>query len=261
MYKKFKLSKYMANKTVLISGGTSGLGKADALQLLDEGYNVAVFTVDPKQKQEFEEEVGGRYDGKKYLACLADITKEGDLKKTVSEVVKKFGALDILINNAGVGYFEAADKVDISRYHQMMDINMIGMAALVKLAVPQMKKQKSGLIVNISSVAGVANFPGRSSLAKGEFYSSTKYAVMGYSEGLRAELADHGIKVTTICPGLVNTHFFSDQEYQRRMKENWHGKQPAVLEPSDISRVISFICSQPPHCEIHDIVVVPFRKK
>ena len=108
-----------------------------------------------------------------------------------------------------------------------------------------MKKKKMGHIVNVASIAG------RTVGFKGSFYSSTKFAVMGYSEGIRKDLEPFNIKVSTVCPGMVQTDFFTK-------KELWNGKVPVMLNSADIAKAICFVLKQPTHVEIRDILVMPF---
>ncbi len=242
----------MADKVVLISGGTSGIGRAAVEQLLEDGFLVAAFGPKPDKCKTLAKELGQVFNADKFLIIPGDVKKEPILKKVVQATIKKFKKLDVLINNAGYGFFNQPDEIDISKYRDMMEVNMVGMAALTKLVIPVMKKREQGLIINIASVAG------RQVGQKGSFYSSTKFAVMGYSEGLRKDLAAFGIKVTTVCPGMVRTNFFNQKELERRKQELWQGKDPVMLDAGDIARAIGFICSQPQHVSIYDILVMPF---
>jgi len=241
----------MQKNTILISGGVSGIGKATAEKMLSEGWNVAVFSNQPALNQEFAKEIKKNHDESRFFVMNADVTKEASLKKTVKETIKKFKKIDVLFNNAGMGYFVESDKVDIEKFDKMMEINIIGMAALTKQVVPIMKKQKSGQIINMSSTAGLEGH------AVSEFYAATKSAVIKYSEGLRQELKKFFIKVAVIYPDNVATHFWSTKEYNRRKKEKWHGKDPVRLSVEDIARVVNFICTQAEHSDIQDIVIKP----
>lgn len=234
-------------KTVLISGGTSGIGKAAVMQLLEEGFNVATFSRDELKCMKLQEELIKQFDKENFMVSAADITNEEELKLFVAATQKKFKTIDILINNAGFGYFEKCDKFDIGKFQNMINTNLIGIAQLTKLAVAKMKENKSGLIINIASMSGRRSYP------EGEFYSATKYGLMGYSDGLRKELAKHNIKVSTICPGVVDTNFFTTQWKIDRTESG-----ESMMAPGDISRVISMICNQSEHSNIQHIEVLPF---
>lgn len=243
------------NKTILISGGVTGIGEATALRFLENGWQVAVFSNVPDHNREFLKLAKSQGLDKKLLVMDADITREKDLKKVVSEIKKKFKSVDVLFNNAGIGYFEEADKLDVKKFEQMMEINVVGMADLTKQVLPLMKKQKQGQIINNASVAGKVGHP------KSEFYAATKSAVMRYSEGLRAELEKFGIKVSVIYTSTVKTGFWSKKELTRRKKENWHGHNPVFLNPNDIAATVQFIVDQPGYSVIQDITIMPFGNK
>jgi len=241
----------MKNRTVIISGGTDGIGKATVLRLLLDGFFVATFSRSTEKCESLRKEILKKFPSKKFLVVVGDVTNEESLSNVVKRTFSKFKSVDILINNAGIGYYVECDKVEKSKYEDLIKINIIGTVLLTKLVVPYMKKKKSGLIINIASISG------KSAFARGEFYSSTKYAIMGYSEGIRKELGPFGIKVSTVCPGMTKTSFFKKSELKRR-KKLWGGKIPQFLNVEDISRIIRFICTQPEHCDIQDINVMPF---
>jgi NADP-dependent 3-hydroxy acid dehydrogenase YdfG len=239
------------SKVALISGGTKGIGKSFVLKLLEEGYKVATFSRNQKNIDQLTKELSQTYSPDNYLLLQSDVQVESSVKKMVEEVVNKFGQIDILINNAGTGYFRDSDQMDLTKFQEMIQTNIVGVALVTKHVVPIMKKNKSGLIINVASISGKVAF------ANGEFYSATKFGVMGYSQAIRAELAPFGIKVSTICPGMIKTDFFDDEELERR-KKIWNGKIPQMLDTSDISRVVSLICSQSEHSDIQDITIMPF---
>jgi short-subunit dehydrogenase len=241
----------MNKKSVLISGGTKGIGKGAVLQLLEDGFNVATFSRDKNKLDSLQSELAEKYPQKQFLVLQADVNNEEELSVAVEKTIEKFETIDILINNAGIGYFADCDKVDMSRLQQMLQTNIVGLALLTKLVVPQMKQQKAGLIINLASISGKIAF------ANGEFYSATKFGVMGYSQGIRNELKDFGIKVATLCPGMIKTDFFDDEELERR-KKIWQGKIPQMLDVEDIKRIISLICNQSKYCDIQDLTVMPF---
>ncbi|MFH1564919.1 MAG: SDR family NAD(P)-dependent oxidoreductase [bacterium] len=241
----------MHKKTAIISGGTGGIGKGSVLQLLKDGFNIATFSTNKKHCDSLRKELGQQYDPKRFLVMPADVANENSLNLFIKEAIKKFKKIDVLINNAGVGYFSDCDKVDMTKFQKMISINIVGLALLTKLAVPFMKKNKSGLIINVASISGKRAF------TNGEFYSATKFAVMGYSEGIRSELSAHKIKVATICPGMIKTNFFTEEELEKR-KKVWKKDQIQMLEVEDIKKIISLICNQSEHCDVQDITIMPF---
>lgn len=238
-------------KTVLISGGTKGIGKATVLELLDQGYKVITFSRDQKRVEDLIVELSNKYKTDQYLVLSCDVTDEQSIKSMIAEISSQFKKIDILINNAGIGYFRDCDQLDMVKFQAMIQTNIIGVALLTKYVVPIMKNNQSGLIVNIASISGKVAF------ANGEFYSATKFGVMGYSQAIRAELATFKIKVSTICPGMIKTDFFDAEELERR-KKIWNGNTPQMLDVTDVVKVISLICAQSEHCDIQDMTLMPF---
>ena len=240
------------NKTVLISGGTSGIGKVAVLQLLKEGFAVSTFSSDASKCEALKAELALVAPPVNFSVSVADVRKEEDCLRVVAETVKHFGGLDILVNNAGCGYFPSSDEVVKERFEDMLAVNLVGLTMLTKHVIPHMKKRGSGLIINISSISGKVGFAGS------EFYNATKFAVLGYSEGLRLELKPFGVKVSTVCPGEVATNFLTPVEVERRMQTRWGGKRPVMLEALDVARIISFISNQSEHSNVQDVLVMPF---
>lgn len=238
-------------KTVLISGGTDGLGKGAAIQLLKDGFRVATFSRNDEKCRRLQEELSKQFDAGQFLVLQGDVNDQESLISVVEKTLKQFKTIDILINNAGFGYFTSVDQVDMKRFQDMVQTNLVGVALLTKLVTPHMKKQKSGLIINLASISGKQAF------AMGEFYSATKFGVMGYSEAIRNELKDDGIKICTLCPGMVKTSFFDKEELERR-KKIWKGKIPQMLTVEDVTRLISLICTQSEHSDIQDVTIMPF---
>ena len=241
----------MKTKTVLISGGTSGVGKETVLKFLSDGFNVSTFSENKLDVSELEKELNEKFDSEKFLVLKADIREEEEVKKIVNETIDKFGVIDVLFNNAGIGYFDDCDKLDKKEFQKMVEVNLIGVAVLTNFVVPHMKKQKSGTIINMSSIWGKEGRINRG------FYSATKFGVMGYSESIRKELKEFGIKVSTICPGMINTNFHDEEEVKRR-EEEWGGEPARKLQAEDVARIVTFISQESDWCDIQDLTVLPF---
>ncbi|MDP2586176.1 MAG: SDR family oxidoreductase [Candidatus Komeilibacteria bacterium] len=239
------------NKTALISGGTSGIGRATAKQLLQDGFNVVVFSRDRSKVKKLQLELAEHFLYDRFLVLTGDIVREPSIKIVIAKTLKTFGKINVLFNNAGYGYFTEADKVDIKKFQAMLATNLIGQAILTKHVVPLMKKQKSGSIINLVSISG------KRALNNGEFYSATKFGLMGYSEGIRDELKSFGIKVSTVCPGMVKTNFFEEEELNTRIKQLKMGKRPKLLDAEDVARVVGLIANQSAKSDIQDIVIMP----
>ena len=183
----------MNNNVVLITGASSGIGKAAAKLLLAKGYKVYAGARRVDNLKELE-----------YLSARImslDVTEEDSLKKAVEMVMETEGRLDILVNNAGYGAHGAIEDVPMSEARRQFDVNLFGLARLTQLALPIMRKQGSGTIVNISSIAGKISLP----LAG--WYHATKHALEAYSDALRLEVGRFGIKVILIEPGAIKTEW------------------------------------------------------
>lgn len=239
----------MSHKTVLISGGSSGIGKSIVTRLLSEGFNVATFSYRNQDQQQLE--LSLQFPTERYLVLNVNVTKEQEVTDVVQKTVEKFGFIDILINNAGVGYFSDVDTFDLTLFKSMIEVNIVGITLLTKHVVPVMKQQRNGYIINMASICGKEGDP------NGEFYAATKFAVMGYSDTIRKELGKYNIKICTVCPGMVDTPFFSKQIFQEIVDKFYNGIAPPMLNVEDVSKVVSFICAQSDYCEIRDITIMP----
>jgi NAD(P)-dependent dehydrogenase (short-subunit alcohol dehydrogenase family) len=187
----------MKNKTWLITGASLGLGKSLAEKLAEKGFNVVVTARNVEKLADFQKE---NLDN--VLVIRLDVTDLGSIQTAVSQAVKKFGGIDVLVNNAGYGYYELFESLCIADIQKQFDTNFYGVIRTMQEVLPQMRAQKSGWIVNISSIAGSVGMAGRSA------YNASKFAVNGLSEGLAHEVKHLGIKVTVIEPGAFRTAFF-----------------------------------------------------
>jgi NADP-dependent 3-hydroxy acid dehydrogenase YdfG len=169
------------------------------------------------------------------------MTKEEDIKKLVDYAIKEFGRIDILINNAGIGRFNRIDNFTSSDYDAIFDVNVKGLFLLSKYVVPFMIKEKSGHIINISSIAGKNGFK------TGTLYSASKHAVQGFTWSLREDVKEYGIKVTTVCPGSVVTGFSGKKvDYVE-----WS------LEPGDVAHAIGFLVTESDTVNTAEIIIKP----
>jgi NAD(P)-dependent dehydrogenase (short-subunit alcohol dehydrogenase family) len=182
------------NKVWLITGCSTGFGRELAKEVLSSGDKVVVTA----RKTEDIKDIVAEYPDTS-IALTLDVTKASDIAATVSDAVAKFGRIDVLVNNAGIGYFGAIEESEDDEVRRMFEINFWGLANVTKAVLPHMRAQRSGHIINIASIGGLVGFP-----AVG-FYNATKFAVDGYSEALSKEVAHLGIKVTVVCPSGFRT--------------------------------------------------------
>ena len=180
-------------KVVLITGASSGIGKATALELAQKGYTVYASARRMEKMKDLEP------IGIKLLAM--DVTKDESMVEGVNTILGNEGRIDGLVNNAGYGSYGALEDVPLSEGKYQFEVNLFGLARLTQLVIPQMRKQKSGHIINVSSIGGKAGEP------LGSWYHATKFAVEGLSDSIRMELKQFGIKVVIIEPGAINTEW------------------------------------------------------
>jgi NAD(P)-dependent dehydrogenase (short-subunit alcohol dehydrogenase family) len=177
-----------------ITGCSTGFGRELSVILLQRGYRVVVTARD---KAKVDDIVGGH--ARTGLALELDVDKQDQIDAAVKAAVQKFGRIDVLVNNAGYGYLAAVEEGDDADVRAMFDTNFFGLAAMTRAALPVMRAQKSGAIVNVSSIGGFIGFPGSG------YYAATKFAVEGLSEALSKEVAPLGIKVVIVEPGPFRT--------------------------------------------------------
>jgi NAD(P)-dependent dehydrogenase (short-subunit alcohol dehydrogenase family) len=182
------------SKVWLITGCSTGFGRELAKSALEAGHKVVVTARNPDDIKD----IADAYPGTS-IAVKLDVTKIAEIKSAVQQTIEKFGRIDVLVNNAGIGYFGAIEESEEDEVRRMFEINFFGLANMTKEVLPIMRKQRSGHVVNIASIGGLVGYP-----AVG-FYNATKFAVDGFSESLSKETAPLGIKVTVIAPSGFRT--------------------------------------------------------
>ena len=183
----------MQPKTVLITGCSSGIGRATALAFADEGWTVYATARDPADIETLA-------DAGCETAAL-DVTDEADIDRVVNRILDEEGVISCLVNNAGYGQFGPVEDVPMDKVEQQYEVNVYGPHRLIKAVLPHMRREEDGTIINLSSVAGRVSFPG------GGVYCGSKFAIEGMSDALRAEVEPFDIDVVVIEPGPVRTAF------------------------------------------------------
>ncbi len=181
------------NKVWLITGCSTGLGRSLAEHCIALGYKVAVTA---RKTSDIADIIANKSNA---IGLQLDVTKNNEIKAAVEATTKAFGRIDVLVNNAGIGYFGAVEESEDDEIRRMFEINVFGLGQMTQAVLPTMRKQKSGHILNIASIAGLVGFPGVG------YYNATKFAVDGLSEALAKEVAPLGIKVTIIAPSGFRT--------------------------------------------------------
>lgn len=208
-------------KTVVISGGSDGLGREIAALLSSE--NTVIILAKNKRKL---------IRVSKILGCdyvLCDVSKSASVNKAVGEIVKKHKRIDCLINNAGIWIQGELDTNDFADIQNVMNVNITGAIFMTKAAVTYMKKQKSGTIINVVSQAGLYG------KAERAVYNASKFALSGFTKSMQPELAKYGIAVSGVYPGKMKTAFFGKSGVHKDMADG--------LDPAEVARMIVFILS------------------
>lgn len=184
----------MPNKTILITGASTGIGRTTALHFQKQGWNVVATMRSPEKETEL-----ATLDN--VFVTKLDVIDEATIATAVADGVNRFGQIDVLLNNAGYGAYGPLEAFSMDKIKRQFDTNVIGLMAVTKAVLPHMRGRRSGFIVNISSIGGQMTFP------LGALYHGSKFAVEGLSESLHYELAAFGVKVKIIEPGLIKTDF------------------------------------------------------
>ena len=190
--------KDLKNQVAYITGGSQGIGLGVARAMLDQGMKVAISGRNQKKLDEAVEELGGITDH--LMALTSDVRRMDDEQKAIGTILDKWGQLDVLIANAGVGHFASIDDMTEELWNQTIDTNLTGVFHSVKAAVPALKKSK-GYIITIASLAGTNFFAG------GSAYNASKFGLVGFTQAVMLDLRQDDVKVSTIMPGSVATHF------------------------------------------------------
>lgn len=203
------------NKVALITGGNSGIGYGIAESLLKEGYKVAITSRSQNRADEAVEKL--KAAGGEVIGIQADARSFDDQENAVQTVLKKWGKLDVLVANAGVGHFASIEELSLEDWHEMIDTNLTGPFYSIKAGLKALKETK-GYYITISSLAGTNFFAG------GSGYNASKFGLTGFSQAVMLDLRNSGIKVTTIMPGSVatafNDHQVNDQDAWKIQKED-----------------------------------------
>lgn len=236
-------------KTIVIIGASSGMGAAAARHLAAKG---AVVVLGARRTDRIEALVAEiTAAGGKAIAVATDVTKRDDLQRLVAAAVETYGRIDVLINNAGVMPLSPLERVKVDEWDRMIDVNLKGVLYGVAAALPPMIAQKSGHIINVSSVAGHKLFGGSA------VYSATKFAVRALSEGLRQEMAPHNIRTTIISPGAVKTELLDHISETDVQKANQDYVGPIGVPAETLARLVAFAINEPEDVGINEILFRP----
>lgn len=235
--------KDLKEKVAYITGGSKGIGLGIAKKLAEQGVKVAVSGRTYKDVDAAAKEISA--DDNSVLAVESDVSKCENEKAAVAKIIEKFGRLDIVIANAGVGNFAPVDELTEEQWHQMIDTNLSGVFHTLKASVEELKKTK-GYYITIASLAGTNFFE------KGAGYNASKFGVVGFTQAAMLDLRPYDIKVTTIMPGSVSTHF---NHHTPSEDDAWK------IQPEDIGQMIVDLLHMHPRTLPSKIEVRPAQTK
>lgn len=221
--------KNLKNKNIIITGASSGIGLAVAEQCAARGANLILLARRINKLEEIKKDLEERFGVSVFVHQL-DVSCTEEIEAVFAKIMAEVKRVDILVNNAGFGRFRYAHETTIDEVKDMFRVNVVGLIACTSMVLPLMKKQKSGHIINIASMAGKVATP------KSSIYSATKHAVLGYSNSLRMELADDNVYVTTVNPGPIATNFFALADEDGTYVKNV-GRY--MLKPEDVAEKIT----------------------
>src|SRR5438067_5436766 len=236
-------------KIVVITGASSGMGEAAAKHLSALGATVVLGARRADRIEKLAIEIIN--NGGKALAVAADVTKLDQVKKLVDSAVEQFGRVDVILNNAGIMPLSPMDRLNVDEWDKMIDVNIKGVLNGIAAVLPYMKEQKSGQIINTSSVAGHKIFNGSA------VYSATKFAVRALTEGLRMEVKPYNIRTTIICPGAVKTELLEHISETDIQQANQDYVGSVGISPDSFARVVAFAVSQPEDVDINEVIFRP----
>ena len=239
------------NKIALITGTTSGIGKATALQLAEQNYDLIITGRRKERLESLASEITDKFNCK-IITLNFDIRKKQEVDDAIDSLSGNWKNIAVLVNNAGLA--AGADPIHeglVDDWERMIDTNIKGLLYISKKVMPLMIERKTGHIVNIGSVAGKQVY------ANGNVYCGTKHAVDAITQGMRVDLLHYGIRVTQIAPGAVDTEFSVVRFHgdEDKAKQVYKGYEP--LYADDIANAVVFAITRPPHVNINDMLIMP----
>lgn len=242
---------FIKGKVVAITGSSSGIGKAIAIKLAENGAKVVLGARSTEKLEKLTREIKNKGGEASYTTI--DVKNKSDLKLLVDTAVTQYGKLDVIVNNAGISQLGRIDDLDVDGWEEMIDINLKGVLYGMAAAIPVFKQQQSGHIVNIISTAGLKITPMMG------VYAATKNAVRTIAEGFRQE-SDGKVRITGISPGFVKTDFAGSIRNEEMRTVIQEEMDQIALDPTAIANAVMYAVSQPDDVEIGEIVIRPSKQ-
>ena len=239
----------MNKSLIVITGASSGIGKATAELFSENGHPLLLLA----RRIEIIE----GFNLPNTLSKKVDVTDIEAVKNAIAEAEEKFGPVDCMINNAGMMLLGDVATQDPLEWKKMFDVNILGLLNGMQAVLPQMKKRKSGTIINTSSIAGRKTFPDHAA------YCGTKFGVHAITENVRQEAASFNVRMVTIAPGAVETELLSHTTSKELKEgyENWKKEMGEILNPTDIANAMWYAYNQPQGVNIREIVIAATKQQ
>lgn len=242
----------ISGKIIVITGASSGLGEAAARHLAAQGATVVLGARRADRIAALAKELSS--NGGKALAVATDVADCDQVKRLVDAAAQTYGRIDVLLNNAGLMPLAPLERLKVDEWDRMIDVNLKGTLYGIAAALPHMKRQKSGQIINVSSVYGHVVGQGAA------VYCATKFAVRALSEGLRQEVKPYNIRTTVISPGAVATELL-DHISEKDVAQNVREHVSRIAIPADsFARMVAFAVSQPEDVDVNEILFRPTQQ-
>jgi 3-hydroxy acid dehydrogenase/malonic semialdehyde reductase len=241
-------------KIVMITGATAGFGEATAHEFAKNGYDVIITGRRLERLNALAIELTGKY-GVEVFSLNFDVRSNAETQKNIYSLPARWQNIDVLVNNAGLasGLGPIQDG-NVEDWEKMIDTNVKGMLYVTRCVAPMMIKNKKGHIINIGSMAG------KEAYLNGNVYCATKFAVDALTKSMRIDMLPHGIRVTSVCPGLAETEFSQVRFHGDKEKAKMAYRGLVPLTAPDISDVIYFVASRPANVNISDILITPLAQ-
>jgi len=240
------MDNFLAGKRAIVTGGSRGIGRAIAESLLAAGAEVAICGRDSAVLEASVSEMKVKHDGRIH-GRVCNVAHATDVSDFFSFIDARLGGLDILVNNAGVGAFKSTADLTIEDWHRVLDTNLSGVFYCCHEALPRLRRQAGGYIINISSLAGKNPFAG------GAAYNASKFGLNGFSEAMMLDHRYDGVRVSYIMPGSVNTAFGSGNDDSEKKSASWK------IDPSDVASIVMFLLQTPDRCLVSRVEVRPTK--
>jgi NAD(P)-dependent dehydrogenase (short-subunit alcohol dehydrogenase family) len=234
----------MADRAAIVTGASSGIGYAIARVLGEEGYAMTLAARRPEKLESAAAELAK--EGFELQAVAANVSDEAEIQKVVAAHREKYGRLDVLVNNAGVGFAASAGEIETKRLDMQLDVNLRSIVLFYRECLPLLRvaaaEHRSALVVNTASIAGKRGISGNA------VYAATKYGVVGWTDSMNKELGSEGIKSTALCPALVDTPM-----------TDWakeHVPAEEMIRPEDIAEAVRYLLKVSPACVVPEMMFV-----